>query len=240
MSSEGNAGMEKKRSAWVPLESNPQVLNEYAERLGVSSSWSFTDVWGLDEDLLSFISRPVLAVLLLFPITQQYESFREQEEQSIRKDGQTVSPDIFFVRQTIPNACGTIGLLHALANNTDTIQVGDGPLKRILAETRSKSPEERAGVLEASEDLARVHEESSQSGQTAPPPSEEDVDTHFICFVRKDGCVYELDGRKPFPVNHGSCEDLLKGAVEVIRTFIAREPDNPNFTVMALTPAADD
>ncbi len=35
---------------WVPLESNPEVLNEYAEKLGVDTSkYQFCDIYGLDE-----------------------------------------------------------------------------------------------------------------------------------------------------------------------------------------------
>lgn len=34
---------------WLPLESNPAVLNEFAERIGMTdSSYRFTDVFGLD------------------------------------------------------------------------------------------------------------------------------------------------------------------------------------------------
>ena len=35
------------------------------------------------------------------------------------------------------------------------------------------------------------------------PSVDEDINLHFICFVEKDGHLYELDGRKPFPINHG-------------------------------------
>ena len=35
------------------------------------------------------------------------------------------------------------------------------------------------------------------------PSLEEHVDYHFIAFVEKDGILYDLDGRKPAPVNCG-------------------------------------
>ncbi len=39
-------GAEKK---WIPLESNPEVLNEYARKLGVAGDYEFVDIYGLDE-----------------------------------------------------------------------------------------------------------------------------------------------------------------------------------------------
>lgn len=40
---------------------------------------------------------------------------------TIEEKGQVVSPAVYFMKQTIGNACGTVGLLHALGNNTDTL-----------------------------------------------------------------------------------------------------------------------
>ena len=47
---------------------------------------------------------------------------------------------------------------------------------------------------------------------TQAPPLEEEINLHFIAFVHRDGSLYELDGRKPFPINHGPSSDdtLLK------------------------------
>ncbi len=39
----------KKSKKWVPLESNPEVLNTFAQGLGVKQPFSFTDVLGLDQ-----------------------------------------------------------------------------------------------------------------------------------------------------------------------------------------------
>ncbi len=36
--------------------------------------------------------------------------------------------DVYFMRQTISNACGTIALLHAVGNNTDELSIGAGLL----------------------------------------------------------------------------------------------------------------
>lgn len=41
--------MGKAGKHWVPLEANPEVLDEYAQKLGVSGPLKFTDVWGLDQ-----------------------------------------------------------------------------------------------------------------------------------------------------------------------------------------------
>lgn len=70
------------------------------------------------------VPQPVKAVILLFPITENYEKDSKEEVKQIQEKGQEVSPNVVFFKQTIPNACGTIGLLHTLASNTDVIKIG--------------------------------------------------------------------------------------------------------------------
>lgn len=49
----------------------------------------------------------------------------------------------------------------------------------------------------------------------------EAVNHHFIAFVHKGGCLYELDGRKEFPINHGPSapETLLEVSLKNVYVF---------------------
>lgn len=89
-------------------------------------------------------------------------------------------------------------------------------------------------MIEKSVELAAVHKESALLGQTAAPDAEADIDLHFVCFVVKEGCLYELDGRNACPINHGACGDLGLGAAEVVKKLMAMDPTEVNFTVLAL------
>ncbi|XP_068922909.1 ubiquitin carboxyl-terminal hydrolase isozyme L3 isoform X6 [Petaurus breviceps papuanus] len=209
---------------WLPLEANPEVTNQFLKQLGLHPNWQFVDVYGMEPELLSMVPRPVCAVLLLFPITEKYEVFRIEEEEKIKSEGQDVTESVYFMKQTISNACGTIGLIHAIANNKDKMNFESGSaLKKFLEESLSMNPEERARYLEKYE----------------APSIDEKVDLHFIALVHVDGHLYELDGRKPFPINHGKTSDdtLLEDAIEVCKKFMERDPEELRFNAIALSAA---
>eukprot|EP00069_Balaena_mysticetus_P021236 bmy_13490T0 len=247
--------MESQR--WLPLEANPEVTNQFLKQLGLHPNWQFVDVYGMDPELLSMVPRPVCAVLLLFPITEKYEIFRTEEEEKIKSQGQDVTSSVYFMKQTISNACGTIGLIHAIANNKDKMHFESGStLKKFLEESASMSPEERARYLENYDAIRVTHETSAHEGQTEVPLTckyfekntypvvkapniDEKVDLHFIALVHVDGHLYELDGRKPFPINHGETSDetLLEDAIEVCKKFMERDPDELRFNAIALSAA---
>eukprot|EP00744_Colponema_vietnamica_P009946 GILI01014098.1.p1 GENE.GILI01014098.1~~GILI01014098.1.p1 ORF type:complete len:229 (-),score=36.97 GILI01014098.1:53-739(-) len=225
-------------SGWLPLEANPEVLNAFLRNVGVSS-WEFHDVFGLDDDLLGMVPQPVEAVLMVFPITEAYGENARIERERIERDGQALPPH-FFIRQTIANACGTIGLLHSVASNPRAPIEPGSFVATFLAEQKDATPAERAAALERSNRIEQVHVAASQQGQTRPPEPEDDVNLHFICLTNVGGTLVEFDGCKAFPISHGptSAETLLSDCARVVREFISRTPDNVNFNLVALSSAA--
>jgi ubiquitin carboxyl-terminal hydrolase L3 len=59
---------------------------------------------------------------------------------------------------------------------------------------------------------------------------------HFVALVHQDNCIYELDGRKDFPINHGPTTPatFLHDASKVCQEFMNRDPDEIHFTIIAL------
>lgn len=49
----------------------------------------------------------------------QYEKRKNDEELKLKDKGQQVSDDVYFVKQYVHNACGTMALIHSIANNRD-------------------------------------------------------------------------------------------------------------------------
>ncbi|WFD21835.1 ubiquitinyl hydrolase 1 [Malassezia equina] len=224
-------------SPWVPLEANPALFSEWCAALGLDrTKYAFHDVFGLDEELLAMVPAPVEAVLFLFPLTPATEAEREQEK--------AASDDhLLWFKQTIGNACGTIGLLHAVANSRAraALQAGS-PLATLLDKAPSLTPEERTRVIAESHDLQQTHASLAAQGQSEAPAADEDVDLHFVAFVRSaSGALIELDGRRSGPIVRATDvpeKGLLSATAHFVQShYMARNPDAVQFNLIALGPA---
>lgn len=232
-------------SGWLPLESNPDLLNSFCEKMGVSKTvCSWGDVYGTDETMLSWVPQPVLAVVLLYPITKNNSTFKKKQFESIRENGQKISETLYYLTQLdgLGNACGTIATIHALANNLNSLKLGEkSPLVEFVRSTSKMTPRERGMALVDAKGIREVSESTAQSEEasTKCPDRSARVDAHFVSFVLGDGdTLYELDGRKAFPINHGpsSRKTLLSDTAKVVRSkFMDLDPDNAHFNLMALS-----
>lgn len=227
-------GQKRKRKNWLPLESNPELMTKYVHALGVNEKYVFHEILGVDEALLGFVPQPVFAVLMLFPISAASEAHKTTEEASIAEKGQTVHPDVYHVKQVIGNACGTIGLLHAVANNEQKLELDANKFfAKFLGQTRKMNLNERAVALEANPDIEVEHQSLASEAKSDVSHAVND-NLHFNAFVEVGGDLYELDGRKNRPINHGKCTDLLRDAVTVVQQFMSRDPNEIRFNLVAL------
>lgn len=241
MSSAGE--MDDSKPRWMPLEGNPEVLNKYIRNLGVKNEdYEFVEVIGFDDDLLAFVPQPVSAVLLIFPITEQHEQHRQKELEEATHTPTDHSQAIYFLKQTVGNACGSIAVIHSIANNLDQFQLDQHrPLAHFLETTKLMSPEQRAEHLEHAIDMATANDVIAEEGESRVIDRDEQVNLHFVCFVNVNNELYELDGRHPHPIKHavqlssGQSLDLLRATKDVIVKLIETSAGDIRFSVMALT-----
>lgn len=229
---------------WVPLESNPELFTSWSESMGLDTSkYAFTDIYGLDDELLAMVPQPVEAVLCLFPVTKENEAVMKKEDEEMKEFvGPEKEDELIWFNQTIGNACGTIGLLHAIANTSARKTLStDSPMAKLLQDVLPLNATDRANFLQTSKSLAQAHTSVASSGQTAAPSADERVDLHFVCYVRdpKTQKLFELDGRRKGPVDRKSDvpqqQDLLKVATKWVQeNYMRLNPDEVNFNLIAL------
>jgi len=229
------------------LHYDPQdVMNTYIQKMGAdTSNLQFCEVLSMEDWALEMVPQPCHAVIMLFPIKDTSEEYKRAQSKRIAEEGQIVSPNVKWIKQNIGNACGTIGILHALSNlwNPDSLTLASGSyLSKFMSDTKSMTGAEIATYLDSEEggdELEEVHQHACTEGQTETPSANTSVDTHFVCFSMKDGHLYELDGRQDGPINHGECtpDSLLANAVNVVKGYMERDPGEVRFTIVALAGA---
>jgi len=123
----------------------------------------------------------------------------------------------------------------------------DSDLDRLLKEAIPLPPLQRADVLYHSQALEKAHSGAASEGQSHAPDATDDIDLHFVCFVKDEkDQLWELDGRRKGPLNRGQLaadEDVLsQKALELgPRKFLAREAENGGgelrFSLITLAPS---
>lgn len=240
---QGEGGNFDEATPWLALESNPEILNAFAYKIGLEDGYEFVDV--LAPELIEDHSK-VKALVLLFPCTERIYEFRSKEEAHIRQKNLEnyleQSKHMFFLEQisAFGNACGTIATLHVLCN-VDAVK-GDSAIASFKKKTEKLKPNEIGKVLvnepslKASSDVAA----ESEVAQTACPSRDgPDLDHHFVAFVKdqKDQ-LWELDGTKIEPILHKqatSKHTFFNDAMQVVRqNFMQLEPALIEFSLCAL------
>jgi len=212
------------------IESDPGVFTELIQKFGVSGV-QVEEMWSLDKE--QFIDlKPVFGLVFLFKWTAD-----EEPAGSVVQDSRL--DKIFFAKQVINNACATQAILSVLMNIADS-SVTLGPTLQDLKEFCSSFDAGMKGLtLSNSDQIRTVH--NSFARQTlfefdSKKADKDDDVFHFVSYLPIDGRVYELDGLKAGPVDHGPCgEDWTDAVRPVIEARIQKYKEGEiHFNLMAM------
>ena len=197
--------------SWCPLESNPDVITKFAHKLGLDESLAYCDIFSTEDWALESVPRPVYALMLLFPVKDESEQFLEEEKKQIETNGQILSDNVYFTKQIVGNACGTIAVLHSILNLKDkyspssyfdrynnnyinhniNTNTNTNTNIRFYKNTVNMNADERAVYLEEDEELETNHVSAAEEGQSEVIAADADVNNHFICFSQVDSYIHE-------------------------------------------------
>lgn len=124
----------------------------------------------------------------------------------------------------------------------------DSDLEKLVADATPLAPIERAELLYNSQALERAHQGAASQGQSSVPGAEDDIDLHYVCFVKDEkNHLWEMDGRRKGPLDRGNIgeDDVLsETALDLgVRKFLKREAETGEaelrFSLITLAPSLD-
>lgn len=229
-------------------------MNALKTKLGLSDELEFYDVWSLDDpSALAHIPRPALALLVIIPMTDAWQDERTAEDAD-KEDyaGVGDAEPVIWFKQTIGNACGSIGLLHSVINGPAQEYVRPGSdLEKLRRDAVPLRMADRAQMLHDSQPFDDAHASVVGLGDTAPTNDGNGFGhsgLHFVSFVKAaDGILWELEGDRKGPINRGKLaedEDVLSprahelGLGRVIKLVENAGITDLRFSCTALAPKA--
>lgn len=231
---------------WLELESDPGLFTLLVEDFGVKGV-QVEEIY----DLQSKCPSPVYGFIFLFKWIEERRSRRKVntlvDETSVIDE--EIVNDMFFAHQLIPNSCATHALLSVLLNCSG-VELGT-TLSRIKAFTKGFSPESKGYAIGNAPELARAHNSHARPEPRHLPEKQNGISAvrtmeafHFVSYVPIKDRLFELDGLKAYPIDHGPWgeeEEWTDKARRVIMERIglatAGEPYHDiRFNLMAVVP----
>ncbi|VVC89603.1 unnamed protein product [Leptidea sinapis] len=198
-------GLNSLTEGWLELESDPGLFTLLLEDFGVKGV-QVEEIYDLQKPLES----PVYGFIFLFRWIEERRSRRKFVEQieSFVRDEETIN-NIFFAQQMVPNSCASHALLSILLNCAN-LHLGE-TLSRLKHHTLGMNPENKGWAIGNTPELACAHNshaiplarKKTDKNACVPTGRFTGEAYHFVSFVPINGHLFELDGLKPYPMDHG-------------------------------------
>ncbi|XP_020897465.1 ubiquitin carboxyl-terminal hydrolase isozyme L5, partial [Exaiptasia diaphana] len=216
---------------WCLMESDPGVFTELIRGFGCTGV-QVEEIYSLDQASLENL-RPVHGLIFLFKWRQGEESVG-----TVVQDSRSLG--IFFAKQVITNACATQAILSVLLNTTHP-DIDIGPNLSSFKEFSNTFDSALKGLSLTNSDVIRsVHNSFSRQQMfefDAKIPQKDDDVYHFVAYVPINGRLYEIDGLKDGPIDHGACtyENWLNVCSPIIEARMQKySSEEIRFNLMAI------
>ena len=236
---------------WLELDSDPGLFTLLLEDMGVLGT-QVEEIYDLQRQPLVDSGASCLGAIFLFRWIEDRRSRRkmvDEEDLYVRDEAEVNS--MFFAQQIIPNSCATHALISILLN-CPQLELGS-TLTNLRCHVAGMSPENKGLAIGNCPELAMAHNSHAvPRARRRQDRAKEHVPGtryttseafHFVSYVPINGRLFELDGLKKFPVDHGPIlgNDWTEKLREVItsRLGIATggEPYHDiRFALMAVVP----
>ncbi|KAI4759193.1 cysteine proteinase [Aureobasidium sp. EXF-3400] len=131
---------------WCEIESEPAFFTTILKDIGVRHL-RVHEVFGVDDDALAILPKPVHAVIFLF---------KYQEDGIAEQVQETKCPShVWFANQVPQYACGTVALLN-IVNNIPNLELGQ-PLESFKDYTQSFDPIARGYAIDSFDFVRKIH-----------------------------------------------------------------------------------
>lgn len=230
---------------WLELESDPGLFTLLLEDFGVKGV-QVEEIY----DLQKAIDGPVYGFIFLFRWIEERRSRRKTitEEETFLTNEEEVN-NLFFAQQVVPNSCATHSLLSVLLN-CDKVRLGD-TLSKLKLFTKGMNPEDKGHAIGNMPELSEAHNSHARIEPRHLSEKQQGIATtktmeafHFVSYVPISNHLFELDGLKPYPIDHGPwekdeywTEKFRRVITERLGMAAGGEPNNDiRFNLMAVVP----
>ncbi|XP_065067367.1 ubiquitin carboxyl-terminal hydrolase BAP1-like [Rhopilema esculentum] len=189
---------------WRELESDPGLFTLLVQDFGVK---------GVEVEEIYDLSKPieghVYGLIFLFKWTEERRSRRKNPTRESFIENDEIVNNMFFAQQIIPNSCASHALLSVLLNSKDA-DLG-GALERLQVNCRGFDPETKGFAIGNIMEIATAHNKHARSELKLQIDKSKNLASasrameafHFVSFIAYEDRLIELDGLKPYPIDHG-------------------------------------
>lgn len=233
---------------WRELESDPGLFSLLIEEFGVHDV-KVEEVY----DVSKKIETKVYGFVFLFRYELGDRRARKKSRYLALEDvcyvlEPSIVNSIFFAHQIIVNSCATHALLSVLLNCPE-VELG-ATLTKLKGFSAGLDPESKGYAIANMVELACAHNKHARPSNVTMPFSGRKGNVissahalmpetyHFVSYVPIKGRLFELDGLKEYPIDHGPWGEHEEWTDLFRRTIAFRlaEAENFLFNLMALIP----